>query len=492
MTDNIIQTLGKLDSGVCIAVVGDVMLDRFVWGKVRRISPEAPVPVLEVSREETRLGGAANVANNLASLGASTVCYGCIGNDHNGQIALKLLKDAGIGTAGIVKASDRHTIIKTRMIAHAQQVIRVDSENTQPLASVVESAVFDRLRRNVDRYDAILISDYNKGMLTKNLLHRIIRLAKSLNKPVIIDPKGRDYAKYHGATGITPNLSETELAAGMDITDDKTLKSSALKLLKKLNLEFIVVTRGEKGMSLFNKDGSSTYVPARARAVYDVTGAGDTVLAALGFALANGIGIADSVKLANYAAGIVVGKLGTATTNLAELRDYISESAGTAENTEIGTARKIMPVSGIETVLAGHRKAGRKIVFTNGCFDILHSGHVRTLAFSKSCGDVLVVGLNSDKSVRNIKGDTRPILKLAERQEILSAIEYVDFIVVFDAPTPDKLIHAVRPDVLVKGADWKGKKVVGEDFVKSYGGRVRFVPLVKGVSTTDIIMRFKI
>ncbi|MBI5360645.1 MAG: D-glycero-beta-D-manno-heptose-7-phosphate kinase [Planctomycetes bacterium] len=492
MTDNILQTLEKLNYRVTIAVVGDVMLDRFVWGKVRRISPEAPVPVLEVSREETRLGGAANVANNLASLGASTICYGCVGNDHNGQVALKLLKDAGIGIAGIVKASDRNTIIKTRMIAHAQQVIRVDSENTQPLAGNIESAVFDRLRRNAAKYDVILVSDYNKGMLTENLLHKIIRMAKSLDKPVIIDPKGRDYAKYFGADGITPNLSETELAAGMDIADDRTLKSAALKLLRKLNLKFLVVTRGEKGMSLFNKDGSSTYVPAKARAVYDVTGAGDTVLATLGFALANNIGISDSVKLANYAAGVVVGKLGTATTNLDELRDYISESAIAVENTRAGAARKIMTASEIGELLAGHRKAGEKIVFTNGCFDILHSGHIKTLEFAKSCGDVLVAGLNSDSSVRKIKGNARPVLKLAERQEVLAAIEYVDYVVVFDAPTPEKLIHIVRPDVLVKGADWKGKKVVGGDFVKSYGGKVSFVPLIKGVSTTDIITRIRI
>lgn len=490
-----------------VLVVGDFMLDRYIWGKVERISPEAPVQILNVHTEDVRPGGAANVAANARALGTEVVCIGAIGADAAGKQLIAALRREGIQTTGLVAEPGRTTPVKTRLIAHNQQMLRMDREEILPLSPGFSRHLAQEARREIKRCNVVLISDYAKGSLSPELVRSIISDANKLAKPVLIDPKGPDFSKYHRATAITPNLRETELVTGLTVArgDTRSLRKAASQLLFTLELDFLLVTRGEDGVSLFERQQRTgkkpsrrrttaimdvnnriveTHIPARARAVFDVTGAGDTVLATLGVALGAGMARKDAVRLANYAAGIVVGKVGTATTTREELRQELAEDHRV-------DAGKVLPLAVLIPLLRAHRLRSETIVFTNGCFDILHAGHVQLFRFAKSKGDVLVVGLNSDKSVRKIKGPGRPLNPERLRVEVLSALKDIDYIVVFDEPTPQRLIAAIKPDVLVKGEDWRGREVVGADIVRKGGGRIEFAPLLPGVSTTSIHQKLK-
>ena len=463
-------------------VLGDLILDKYVWGKVERISPEAPIQILNAQQEGFRLGGVANMAHNTVTLGARADLAGVVGNDEAGHQLCKLARTIGINVAGVTTDRSRQTPLKTRMIAHNQQVLRVDNEKSTPLSGRTEQAIIKYVKRQIKRYDIVLISDYNKGTLTDSLLKSIIYVARANRKKVIIDPKGRDYTKYRGATTLTPNKSEAELATGIPIKDEASRKQAARKLIKNAGLEFVIITLGEKGLYLLDKSGKEIYDPARHLDVYDVTGAGDTVLATLGIAFASGFGYQESLHLANLAAGVVVSKVGTATVTQEEIIEHFRS----LNNDKI---TKLVTLNEAVNIAKSLRSKNRRIVFTNGCFDIIHPGHIATLEFAKSHGDVLILGLNSDKSVMTIKGPTRPILNQADRVRVLEALSLVDYIVLFNEPTPINLIKNIKPDVLIKGMDWQGKGVVGSDVLKKYGGRVVLAPIVKGVSTTDIVKK---
>lgn len=481
---DIIQTINRLGSPR-ILVIGDLILDKYIWGKVNRISPEAPIQVLDVEREEIRLGGAANVAHNLVTLGARVTCIGTVGKDETGKKLRSQMRRAGINTRGIIIDTHKPTPVKTRMIAHNQQVLRVDQEDLKPVTAPLESQIINRLKKHLKNSRVILVSDYGKGTLTPRILKTLFAQAKRNRISIIVDPKGRDYRKYRGASGIIPNRHEAELVTGIDIKDARRRREAARRLLKGVSLKFIIITLGKEGIYLLDRMGKETYSPARARSVYDVTGAGDTTLAALGMGLASGLDYKSALDLANLAAGVVVSKLGTATVSRNEIIEHFQRITGQRNNVS-----KTKDLDGLMRILTARRQnQSSTIVFTNGCFDILHPGHIKSLEFARAQGDILVVGLNSDKSVRALKGKGRPLFSQTRRVRALAALESVDYVVVFNEPTPLKLIRGIKPDVLVKGADWKKKGVVGNKFIKSYGGKVVFAPLEKGVSTTGILRK---
>ncbi|NUN48768.1 MAG: D-glycero-beta-D-manno-heptose-7-phosphate kinase [Candidatus Brocadiae bacterium] len=476
----LLRTLGKPR----ILVVGDLLLDRYLWGKVDRISPEAPVPVLNIVREEERAGGAANVACNLVALGASASLAGAIGPGAPGERLVGLLREAGIDTRGIVVDPGRPTPIKTRCIAQSQQMLRVDRELAAPLAKAAEKKLLRHLQQAVAKVDLVLLSDYNKGVLTDAILAAIMRAAKKHGKPVVVGPKGLSYDKYAGCTGVVPNLKELALATGLAVGTDAGVRAAASALLRDLGCGFVLVTRGDRGMSLFREGSDPFHVPSRPRQVYDVAGAGDTSVATLGLALACGAAAEDAVRLANAAGGIAVTKVGVATVSRAEIQADLEEEHSTRPE-KVRTATELVPV------LAAARARGETVAFTNGCFDILHAGHVRTLHFARSQGDLLVVGINSDASVRRLKGAQRPIVPERERAAVLAALQDVDHVVIFGEDTPVELMALLKPDVIVKGGDYTADKVVGAAAVKAWGGRVAMAPLQKGASTTNIVEKIR-
>jgi len=460
-----------------ILVIGDIILDRYVWGECTRISPEAPIQILNVRSQEARLGGAANVARNLATLSANNKwisCGGVVGSDDEGKIVFSLLKKANVSTENVVFDKTRQTTTKTRMISHNQQILRIDNEKNSPISRDIEHRLVKRVNDILYKYDAIVFSDYSKGTLTESLCKNLIAKAKKLGKFVIAGPKGKDFTKYEGADGIVLNHSELISISGIS-----PIENASAKIIKLLSLKFLVVTLGENGLALYKSDGTSLYLPTAARDVYDVTGAGDTVLATFALFYIAKVPLEDCAKLANIAAGIVVGKIGTA---VATRQEILSALRGIGYRTD----GKIVDINTLRRILSSERKS-KKIVFTNGCFDILHVGHISTLQFAKGLGDILVVGINSDKSVRSIKLSPRPIVPQDERAKILAALALVDFVVLFDEQTPLNIIKKIKPDILVKGADWKGREVVGQNFVESYGGSVKLSPIVPGVSTSNII-----
>lgn len=452
-----------------VFVVGDVLLDQYVFGNVHRISPEAPVPVLHVAREEYRLGGAANVAWNLSSLGARVSCCGAVGKDSNGAALKKLLRAAHVKTEHIVTDTQKPTGTKTRIIAHHQQMLRVDKEHATSLNASAERALLLAVRRAVKKTDIIVVSDYQKGTLSKAVCRALIRAGI----PTLVGLKGGDVAPYRGATGAS--LNHAELLA---LTREKKTERAAHAMLRRLQLQFLIVTLGEKGLLVFPKGEKVICLSTVAREVYDVTGAGDTVLAAFALCVASHVPYVECARIANIAAGIVVGKIGTAVATRQDIIRHI-------QSEESLHARKVVNERELLRLVKKMREHGKKIVFTNGCFDIVHAGHTKLLQFAKAQGDVLVVGLNSDNSVRRLKGERRPIMEHNERAHVLAALEAVDYITFFDSDTPLSLIKKIRPDVLVKGEDWKGKRVVGRAFT----GRVALVPIVAGKSTTSIIER---
>jgi D-beta-D-heptose 7-phosphate kinase/D-beta-D-heptose 1-phosphate adenosyltransferase len=462
-----------------ILVVGDLILDRYVWGEVSRISPEAPVQILDAAREELRLGGAANVAHNAAVLGARSSCGGVVGRDDAGGEFLRLVKSFGVRPSAVVRDPSRPTTLKTRLLAHNQQMLRIDRERRVPVSPAVERALERAIVRGAAASDLALVSDYNKGTMTPGICRRLIDAFARRGKPVLVGLKSRDIDKYGRATGASLNRAELAVVTGSD-----DVAAGARKLVRRLGLKFLVVTLGERGMQVYSPTGTPLTLSAVARQVYDVTGAGDTVLAAFGVAYASGLPLEECALLANVAAGIVIGKVGTATVTREELLDHAVRGDG-------GGHRKVLTAPALLKALREERRRGRKIVFTNGCFDLLHVGHLGLLRFARSKGDVLVVGLNTDRSVRALKGPERPIVSADERAALLAALESVDYVTCFDERTPDRLIRQVRPDVLVKGEDYAGRNVVGRKFLASYGGRVELAPLVRGTSTSDLLSRIR-
>jgi D-beta-D-heptose 7-phosphate kinase/D-beta-D-heptose 1-phosphate adenosyltransferase len=488
MSEKLLKTVMNLGSPR-ILLVGDFMLDAYVYGDALRISPEAPVPVLKVERTEYRCGGAGSVANDLAVLGARPICIGVIGDDHNGEILKEMLTETGCDVAGLLAVSDRPTITKQRLIGlaqhrHRQQLMRIDQESTEPLGQEQCERILRAYEDRLAEVDIVCLQDHDKGLLTASICRQMIGLAGKAARKVLVDPSLiNDYSKYSGATVITPNRQETSAAVGCDIKSADDFATAAEKLADRFNIEMVVITLDKEGAYLKTKQ-TSELVPTRPRSVYDVTGAGDMVLATLATALAAGCDARTAVQLSNIAGGIVVEKFGAASATIEEI---IAEIAGH----DHGEGSKVLSVDCLAEVLAWHRTGEKKIVFTNGCFDILHTGHVEYLNFAKSQGDILVVGLNSDSSVRTIKGAERPINNQDDRAAVLAALESVDYIALFDEPTPLKLIEKVKPDILVKGEDWAEKGVVGREFVEARGGKVVLAPLVEGKSTSATIERIE-
>lgn len=465
-----------------ILVVGDLMLDEYLWGKAERISPEAPVQVVEVKREELRLGGAGNVANNLAALGVQVEMASVLGDDDDGRLLRDLLAGRGVGTDGIVLAPGRTTSRKSRVLASSQQIVRIDRESRDLIDERLENALLERVRALVPGCRAILVSDYLKGVLGEPLVQALIAFGRAQGIPVVIDPKGTDYRKYRGATALTPNRKEAQAASGIAIVDEDSLRRAGRQLCGDLALEALVLTRSEEGMSLFFGDGGEVHLPTEAREVFDVSGAGDTVLALIGVGLGAGLPLAEAARLSNLAAGVVVGKVGTSTVTPEEILDAAGRGHADSD-------RKIHARPALARLLAERKARGETIVFTNGCFDLLHVGHVKYLQAARKLGDRLVLGLNSDASIRRLKGPKRPLIGEEERAHILAALDCIDYVVIFDEDTPLELIAALRPDILVKGADYTPEGVVGKDLVESWGGRVELIEFVDGKSTTNIIDR---
>ena len=456
-----------------VLVVGDVMLDRYWHGVTSRISPEAPVPVVHVGESEERAGGAANVALNIAALGAQTRLLGVTGDDEPATSLETLLSAAGI-TCGFQKIADTPTVTKLRVISRHQQLIRLDFEDG--FDAIDGSALLQRYRQDLQHCDVVVLSDYGKGTLAD--IESLISLARAAGKPVLVDPKALDFSRYHGATLITPNMAEFELVAGHCASEQQLIEKGG-QLLEQHDLDALLITRGEHGMSLLSRGAPEFHLPTQAREVFDVTGAGDTVISVLAAALAAGEDLPAATALANLAAGIVVGKLGTASVSVPELRRtaQLGLDAGFGE----------MNAGQLQIAVADARSHGERIVMTNGCFDILHAGHVAYLAEARRLGDRLIVAVNSDDSVKRLKGAGRPINSLDRRMTVLAALESVDWVVAFSEDTPEQLICAIGPDLLVKGGDYQPEDIAGYECVERRGGDVIVLGFEDGCSTSSII-----
>jgi len=462
-----------------LLVIGDLMIDHYLWGSCERISPEAPVQVVNVKSESAVLGGAGNVINNLNALGAQVDVISVIGNCEISNELKALLTDIKVNAQYLITQKDRITSKKSRIIASQQQVVRYDRESTDEISHKSQEKILTTFRSIIADYDGILLSDYGKGVLTKGLTSSLITIANENDKKVLVDPKGLDYSKYKGAFLLTPNKKEASEATQINIKDDASLAQAITQLKTQCHLDVSLITLSEQGVAIY--DNKLRIHPTVTREVFDVTGAGDTVLASLGFALACGYEIDYAVKFSNLAAGVVVGKIGSATATLNEIIEYESSLNKSTSDEHIKTLDEI-------TALSNELKTrGKKIVFTNGCFDLLHAGHVRYLEAAKSFGDVLILGLNSDRSVTALKGEGRPINIQMDRAYILAALEAVDYVVIFDQDTPHNLINIVKPHTLVKGGDYEGKEVVGQDIADE----LKLVQFVDGKSTTRTIEKIQ-
>jgi D-beta-D-heptose 7-phosphate kinase/D-beta-D-heptose 1-phosphate adenosyltransferase len=462
-----------------ILVIGDLMIDHYLWGKCERISPEAPVQVVAIEKETAVLGGAGNVINNLSALGAKVSVLSVIGHDNNAEELKTMLSEIDVNIESLVEEEGRYTSKKSRIIASQQQVVRYDKESTDDISEASQVKIVENFKANIVSYEMVLLSDYGKGVLTKKLTRKLIDIANEHNKKVLVDPKGDNYTKYSGAYLLTPNKKEAIEASRVEIKDEKTLLEAIRKIKDECLLDVSLITLSEDGIAIY--DEMLRKHPTVAREVYDVTGAGDTVIASLGFSLACGYRIDKAVKFSNLAAGVVVGKIGSATATLNEIIEYESSLNKSTSDSHIKTLEEI-------TLLSEElKKRGKKIVFTNGCFDILHVGHVKYLEEAKSYGDILILGLNSDESVSRLKGPTRPVNTEDDRAYILASLEAVDYVVKFYNDTPYELIKAVQPHILVKGGDYEGKEVVGQDIADE----LRLVNFVEGKSTTKTIAKIQ-
>ncbi|OIR02832.1 bifunctional protein HldE [mine drainage metagenome] len=484
MNANLIETVRQFSqTNKTVLVIGDVMLDRYLMGSVHRISPEAPVPVVLLNQAEDRAGGAANVAANLKGLGLNTQIIGCIGNDATGNMLKTIIADAGIETTHVMTSSLRPTVSKTRVMSGNQQIVRIDDESAAAFTSEENKQLLNNVAQALSEQPAIVIlSDYAKGILSDASCKAIIQQCKSLGIPVIADPKGRDYSKYHGASALTPNKKETAEACNVAIHETEALLKAAQALKEQLDLDFLAVTRGEEGISVIDAQGIQ-HIPATAKQVFDVSGAGDTVIATLAAGLVHGLSAHDALQLANIAAGVVVAKVGTVPVKQAELLKALISEDGQSQ------ADKICDLTQLKTLVSHWKDSHKKIVFTNGCFDLLHAGHVTYLEAAKKTGDILILGLNTDRSVSALKGPTRPVIHEQDRARVLAALAAVDAVILFDEDTPLQLIDTIRPDVIVKGDDYTEEQVVGGTEVKSWGGAVKLIPLVQGRSTSKILER---
>ena len=466
-----------------VLCIGDVMLDRFVYGAVERISPEAPIPVVRIERETAMLGGAGNVVANLTALGARPVFLSVVGDDAQGREVGELIAAQPGTEPALLVEPGRQTTIKTRYFAAAQQLLRADKETTAPLTDIRRTQVIERAGRLMPEVSVVVLSDYGKGLLEPDVAQAVIKAAKLAGKPVIVDPKGADYALYAGATLVTPNRKELKEATRMPVDSDDEIVAAARSLIDAHDFAAVLATRSQDGMTLVAADGTVHHLPAQAREVFDVSGAGDTVVATLAAALGGGVPMLDAAKLANVAASIVVGKVGTAATTIKEMTHALhQEDLAHSE-------QKIVSLEEALERLEKWRREGRKVGFTNGCFDLLHPGHISLLRQARGQCDRLVVGLNSDASVSRLKGPTRPVQTEMARATVLASLETVNLVVIFGEDTPLKLIEALRPDVLVKGQDYTVETVVGAEMVQSYGGRVFLANLEDGFSTTNTIRK---
>ena len=477
-----------------VALVGDFMIDRYLYGNAERLSPEAPVPVLHFQREDLRLGGAGSVAANLATLGADVAAVGVVGDDAAGQTLRDKLAALGVDGGGLIASGQRPTTCKVRLVGlaqhrHPQQMIRLDYEDPAPVPAALEDELAGRAEAAMEGAEVVCIEDYNKGLLGGGLCRRVIDLANARKLPTFVDPAAvSDYARYRGATCLKLNRTETEKAGGLPCRSDADYDAAASKLLKTLELRAVVITLDKDGAYLATAEGEDgqpaqrRHLTTRPRAVYDVTGAGDMVLAALAVARAAGAGWVDAVALANVAGGLEVERFGAVPVTPGEIvQELLSELRE--------TDGKERPLGRLLAELRRHREAGKRVVFTNGCFDLIHLGHVKYFQFAKAQGDILVVGVNTDAGIRRLKGEKRPVIAEGDRVGVLEELESIDYLVRFDEDTPLGLIESIRPDVLVKGADYAKEEVVGWEVVERDGGRVALAPLIDGRSTSAVIRR---
>jgi D-beta-D-heptose 7-phosphate kinase / D-beta-D-heptose 1-phosphate adenosyltransferase len=462
-----------------ILVIGDLMIDHYLWGSSDRISPEAPVPVVSVDSESTVLGGAGNVVNNLHSLGSLVDVISVIGECKASKELKDLLSNIKIDTQYLITQKNRVTSKKSRVIAAQQHVARYDLESTSEINNKSQVAILAVFKKIISNYDVILLSDYGKGVLTFKLTQSLISIANKNNKKILVDPKGLNYSKYNGAYLLTPNKKEAGEATNSVINDNKSLTKAIKSLKTECNLEVSLITLSDQGVAIF--DNELRIHPTVAIEVFDVTGAGDTMLASLGFALSCNYNIDQAVKFANLASSVVVGKIGSATATLNEIIEYESSLNKSSSGEHIKTWDEI------SRIVSELKNKEKKIIFTNGCFDILHIGHIKYLEKSKSFGDILILGLNSDNSTKRLKGKNRPINTETDRAYILASLEVVDYLVIFDQDTPFDLIKLIKPDVLVKGGDYEGKEVVGQDIAKE----LKLVKFIDGNSTTNTIERIR-
>ncbi|MDA7978947.1 MAG: D-glycero-beta-D-manno-heptose 1-phosphate adenylyltransferase [Pirellulales bacterium] len=480
-----------------VLVLGDLILDRYTWGNAERVSQEAPVILLRADHREVRLGGAANVCQMLRGLEAEVTCAGVVGVDADGAEVRQILREAGVDESAVLFDKHRPTTVKERFIGraanrHPHQILRVDTEERMPLSPELTHQFAEEIKERLGDFDIVLISDYDKGVCTPELLQTVIRAASEQSVPVAVDPiRGSDYSRYRGATLMTPNRYETELATGLAVNSVDDAFTAGEELCRRYDLQHAIVTLDKDGMVLTSQGIDDTgeqnfqhaHFPTRPRSVYDITGAGDIVLAMIGLCVADGISLPHAVPLANVAGGLEVEHVGVAPVPRQDIRlDLL-------RNLPDGSVRKVITAEDAVRIAETAREKGNRVVFTNGCFDILHVGHVTYLEEAKAQGDLLILGLNSDASVSGLKGPTRPVRKQAERAAVLAALSYVDYIVIFDEPTPIALIESIRPEVLVKGGDYRNKQhqITGKEFVENYGGRLHLAGLVEGVSTTAIL-----
>ncbi len=457
------------------------MIDEYLWGDVDRISPEAPVQVVSVKEENYTLGGSGNVVNNLIALGAKVSMAGVIGSDRYGHLLLTKLNELGVNTEGVVMEPERPTTRKTRIISGNQQVLRIDRETKKDVSRQTLDVILNYIERVMPDVDLVLISDYSKGLITAALLSSLISIIKKYNphRRIIVDPKGRDFSKYSGVSLLTPNKKEVALASGIEIVDESTLIKAGKRIFENVKIEKLLITCGKDGMVLF-EDEKPYYITAQSKQVFDVSGAGDTVIAVLGLAIASGASFVKAASIANTAAGIVVGKVGTSTVSKNELLSALTTNCDY-------TLKKQISFSELPALVLKLKAGNKKIVLTNGCFDLLHAGHVTLLSASKKLGDVLIVAIDDDESVSSLKGPGRPIISEKERISILSALDSVDYIVVFSSKQLNKIIEIIRPNILTKGSNYIFEGVTGRKLIERCGGRVVLIPITKNVSSTSII-----
>lgn len=465
-----------------ILCIGDLMLDRYIYGQVERISPEAPIPVFTTQREARMLGGVGNVVRNLLSLGANVALVSVVGDDAVGTQLTGLVGEEPRCIPTLLTERGRISTKKTRYVAGGQQILRSDHETRAPILPMTQQKLLEMALPEIAEMQAVILSDYHKGVLTPEICRAVIDAARAAHVPVFVDPKQRDVSLYAGATVLSPNLKELALAAGVEhFTDEAQIVEAAQTLARKHGFGYVLATRGEQGMTLVDAEGLVTHLPATAQQVFDVSGAGDTVIATLAAAYAAGVPMVQAATLANLAGGIVVGRLGTATIHRTDL------TAALYTHRAVALQQKILPLSTACDVMENWRREGLTVGFTNGCFDIMHAGHISLLSDAKAECDRLIVALNTDASVRALKGPSRPVNAEMDRAQVIAALAVVDAVVLFEDDTPLALIEQLKPDVLMKGADYTLDTVVGRALVESYGGRVALLPLKNGYSTTGMI-----